>query len=112
MTQAAFPFLLTDAARARIRDVVAEEDGHDILRVFVQGGGCAGFSYGFSLDEALQQDDLEMVAEGFRVVVDPFSAALIEGATVDWEESVTGSRFVIRNPNAKSTCGCGASFST
>lgn len=105
-----FPVILTDAARERISDIVRQE-GAPHLRVFVQGGGCAGFSYGFMLEDGIQDDDLIISEANFNVLVDPFSAPLLEGATVDWEDGLQGSRFVIRNPKAVSTCGCGSSFS-
>lgn len=105
-----FPIQLTDAARERISTIVREE-GATHLRVFVQGGGCAGFSYGFMLDEDIQADDLVLSETNFNVLVDPFSAPLLEGATVDWQDDLHGSSFVIRNPKASSTCGCGSSFS-
>lgn len=105
-----FPVQLTDNARERIAAIVREE-GATHLRVFVQGGGCAGFSYGFMLEDAIQDDDLILSETNFNVLVDPFSAPLLDGATVDWEDDLAGSRFVIRNPKAVSTCGCGSSFS-
>jgi iron-sulfur cluster insertion protein len=104
-----FPVQLTDAARERLAGVVAEERVPH-LRVFVQGGGCAGFSYGFMLEHEAQEDDLVLNEQGFNVFVDPFTAPLLQGATLDWEESIRGSQFVIRNPNAVTTCGCGSSF--
>ncbi len=107
---APFPVKLTDTARERIVGIVQEERVPN-LRVFVQGGGCSGFSYGFMLEERPADDDLVLHETGFDLFVDPFSAPYVEGATLDWEESLQGSQFVIRNPNAVSTCGCGSSFS-
>ena len=81
------------------------------LRVFVTGGGCSGFQYGFSFDDESQEDDTEIVKDGVKVVVDGMSYQYLVGSTVDYSESLTGSQFVVENPNATSTCGCGASFS-
>jgi iron-sulfur cluster insertion protein len=108
--QAIFPLTITDTAFERIKGIVIEE-GQSILRAFVQGGGCSGFSYGFVLEDELAEDDLVFDAGAFKLVVDPFSAPLLDGATIDWEDSLEGSRFAIRNPKATATCGCGSSFS-
>jgi iron-sulfur cluster insertion protein len=86
------------------------DDGRK-LRVFIAGGGCSGFQYGFCFEEQTEEDDTVMTAGDVEVLVDPTSLAYLEGASIDYVEDVTGSRFVINNPNAKTTCGCGSSFS-
>lgn len=104
-----FPVTLTDAARERVAGVLAEE-GAPLLRIYVQGGGCAGYSYGFALEQAAADDDLVLREQGLGVVVDAFSAPMLAGATLDWVEELLNRHFVIRNPNAVTTCGCGSSF--
>jgi iron-sulfur cluster insertion protein len=102
----------TDAAANKLKSLIAEENNPDLkLRVFVSGGGCSGFQYGFEFDENINDDDIKVEKSGVTMVVDAMSAQYIDGATVDYEEGLEGSRFVINNPNATSTCGCGASFS-
>jgi iron-sulfur cluster insertion protein len=105
-----FPLTLTSSAADRVRSLIDEEDVSLFLRLAVKGGGCAGFTYAFTLEEDLQQDDMEATFEGIRVVVDPFSAPLVMGATLDYTTSLTGSQFVVSNPNARTTCGCASSF--
>ncbi|MFZ5656562.1 MAG: iron-sulfur cluster insertion protein ErpA [Pseudomonadota bacterium] len=102
----------TAAAAAKVRELIAEE-GNDALklRVYIQGGGCSGFQYGFEFDEQQAEDDLAVVTDGVTLIVDPLSLQYLMGATVDYTESLHGAQFVIRNPNAKTTCGCGSSFS-
>jgi iron-sulfur cluster insertion protein len=103
---------LTENAVVKIKDILAEENNPDIrLRVFVQGGGCSGFSYGFTLDEVQNEDDFVIEQSGLAVLVDAMSSQYLQGADVDYREDLTGSQFVIKNPNAQSTCGCGSSFS-
>lgn len=103
---------LTENAVVKIKDILAEENNPDIrLRVFVQGGGCSGFSYGFTLDEMQNEDDFIIEQSGLAVLVDALSSQYLQGADVDYRENITGSQFVINNPNAQSTCGCGSSFS-
>ena len=103
---------LTENAIVKIKDILAEENNPDIcLRVFVQGGGCSGFSYGFTLDEVKNEDDFVIEQSGLAVLVDAMSSQYLQGANVDYKEDITGSQFVISNPNAQSTCGCGSSFS-
>lgn len=103
---------LTENAIVKIKDILAEENKPDIcLRVFVQGGGCSGFSYGFTLDEVKNEDDFVIEQSGLAVLVDAMSSQYLQGANVDYKEDITGSQFVISNPNAQSTCGCGSSFS-
>ena len=103
---------VTPEAVAKIRDLVDEEGNADLkLRVFVTGGGCSGFQYGFSFDEKTAEDDTLVETQGARVVVDALSIQYLQGSVVNYEEGLQGSRFTITNPNAKTTCGCGASFS-
>lgn len=103
---------VTDSAKYKIQDILAEENNPKMkLRMFVQGGGCAGFSYGFMLDEEQNEDDFEIPAGETNILVDAMSAQYVEGATVDYEETIMGSSFKIQNPHAVSTCGCGSSFS-
>ena len=103
---------VTDSAIAKVRSLVEEEDNPDLkLRVYVTGGGCSGFQYGFSFDEQQEEEDLALQRDGVTLLVDPLSLQYLMGAEVDYKESLQGSQFVIRNPNAKSTCGCGSSFS-
>ena len=105
------PLVFTSAAAAKVRELIREE-GNDALklRVYIQGGGCSGFQYGFSFDEEQGEDDLSIVRDGVTLLVDPLSLQYLMGAEVDYTESLTGAQFVIRNPNAKTTCGCGSSF--
>lgn len=102
---------ITDSAIGKIRDILAEENNPKIkLRVFVQGGGCSGFSYGFTLDEEVNEDDFEFDRDEVKVLVDSMSAQYLQGATINYKEELMGSNFVIDNPNATTTCGCGSSF--
>ena len=103
---------ITDSAIAKVQSLRAEEDNQDLkLRVYVTGGGCSGFQYGFSFEENMAEDDTPVSREGVTVLVDSLSYQYLVGSTVDYEESLMGSKFVITNPNASTTCGCGASFS-
>lgn len=103
---------ISEAAKAKIIDILREEnDPRMALRTFVQGGGCSGFSYGFTLDEEINEDDFEIPLDEFKVVVDSMSMTYLQGSEIDYVESVMGSNFNIKNPNANSTCGCGSSFS-
>ena len=103
---------ITDSAKERINGLLAETGNPALkLRVFVQGGGCSGFSYGFTFDEEINEDDFETQLEDFTVLVDVMSMQYLNGATVDFKEDIRGSSFVIDNPHATSTCGCGSSFS-
>ncbi|MGB5604342.1 MAG: iron-sulfur cluster insertion protein ErpA [Gammaproteobacteria bacterium] len=102
----------TAAAADKLKSLITEENNPDLkLRVFVTGGGCSGFQYGFEFDENVTDDDISVDKNGVTMVIDTMSAQYIAGATVDYEEGLEGSRFVVNNPNATSTCGCGASFS-
>ena len=102
---------VTDSAVEKIRDILAEENNPKLkLRMFVQGGGCSGFSYGFTLDEDTAEDDYDVEASGIHVLVDAMSLQYLNNATVDYKDELMGSQFVISNPNAKTSCGCGSSF--
>jgi len=106
------PITITESATAKIVDILAEENNPAVsLRVFVQGGGCSGFSYGFTLDEEQADDDFEISKPGFKLLVDSMSYQYLVGATIDYKEELMGSSFTIQNPNAQTTCGCGSSFS-
>ena len=106
------PILFTDSAAAKVADLIAEEGNPDLkLRVFVQGGGCSGFSYGFTFDEITNEDDTTMSKNGVSLLIDAMSYQYLVGAEIDYKEDLQGSQFVIKNPNATSTCGCGSSFS-
>ena len=110
----ATPSLLdfTSAAAAKVRELIAEEGNPGLkLRVYIQGGGCSGFQYGFEFDENRAEDDVAVDTDGVSLLVDPLSLQYLMGAEVDYSESLQGAQFVIRNPNAKTTCGCGSSFS-
>ena len=105
------PLDFTAAAAAKVRELIAEEGNPALkLRVYIQGGGCSGFQYGFEFDEQQGEDDLAIATDGVTLVVDPLSLQYLMGAVVDYSESLHGAQFVIRNPNAKTTCGCGSSF--
>ena len=103
---------ITESAKTKILDLFAEEGNPDLaLRTFVQGGGCSGMSYGFTFDEVMNEDDFEIPLEKTKILIDSMSMQYLTGATVDYKEDIQGSQFVITNPNAQSTCGCGSSFS-
>ena len=102
----------TDAASLKVRDLLNEEENPDqMLRVFVTGGGCSGFQYGFKFDVSTEDGDTVVTKNGVTLLVDPMSIQYLTGAEIDYKESVEGAQFVIRNPNASTTCGCGSSFS-
>lgn len=103
--------VITEAAQVKIAEVLAEEDPKSRLRMFVQGGGCAGFSYGFTIDDEQNEDDFEIPAGAWSVLVDSMSLQYLQDAVVDYKDDLEGSRFSISNPQAQSTCGCGSSFS-
>ena len=122
------PIFFTDAAACKVKQLIAEEENPKLnLRVYIMGGGCSGFQYGFSFEETINPDDLvteKKVADDeeedddggdggtvVRLLCDPLSFQYLEGATIDYREDINGSQFVIKNPNAKTTCGCGSSFS-
>ena len=102
---------LQPAAVDKLKELVAEEGNPELkLRVFVQGGGCSGFSYGFTFDEVMNEDDFEIPLDEFKVLVDSMSMTYLQGAEIDYQEEIMGSSFTIKNPNASTTCGCGSSF--
>ncbi len=106
------PLVFTDAAAAKVKSLLEEEDNDNLkLRVYITGGGCAGFSYGFTFDESMAEDDTAVNKDGVTLVVDAMSFQYLAGAEVDYREGLQGSQFVINNPNATTTCGCGSSFS-
>jgi iron-sulfur cluster insertion protein len=105
------PMLFTAAAASKVTELIAEEGNPQLkLRVYISGGGCSGFQYGFTFDEERAEDDLAIERDGVVLLVDPLSLQYLAGAEIDYSESLTGAQFVIRNPNAKTTCGCGSSF--
>ena len=105
------PLVFTGAAAGKVRELIAEEGNPALkLRVYISGGGCSGFQYGFTFDEARAEDDLAVDRDGVTLLVDPLSLQYLAGAEIDYAESLSGAQFVIRNPNAKTTCGCGSSF--
>ena len=106
------PLDFTAAAAAKVRELVSEEGNAGLaLRVYIQGGGCSGFQYGFEFDENRAEDDVAIDNDQATLLVDPLSLQYLLGSQVDYSESLHGAQFVIRNPNAKTTCGCGSSFS-
>ena len=106
------PLVFTDAAAHKVRELIDEEGNPALkLRVYISGGGCSGFQYGFTFDEAQAEDDLALDNEGVTLLVDPLSLQYLTGAEIDYAENLSGAQFVIRNPNATTTCGCGSSFS-
>ncbi len=106
------PLVFTQAAARKVKQLIQEEGNAALkLRVFVTGGGCSGFQYGFSFDEKVEEGDTSVVNEGVTLLVDPMSFQYLAGAEIDYSEGLEGAQFVIRNPNATTTCGCGSSFS-
>lgn len=104
--------MVSDSAKAKMREILAEENDPSLkVRAFVEGGGCSGFQYGFTLDDKLEEDDFAIEFDGGLLVVDAISAQYMTDATIDWETSIRGSNFKISNPQAQTTCGCGSSFS-
>jgi len=103
---------VTESAVAKLQDILSEENNPNLkLRVFVQGGGCSGMQYGFTLDEEQAEDDWDLEISGVKILVDSMSGGYLQGAEVDYKEDTYGSSFTIKNPNAQTTCGCGSSFS-
>lgn len=103
---------ITESCVEKVADLLAEENNPDLkLRVFVQGGGCSGFQYGFTFDDAVNEDDFVIEKSAVKILIDSMSYQYLVGSTVDYKEDVMGSQFVIQNPNAETTCGCGSSFS-
>jgi iron-sulfur cluster insertion protein len=106
------PLVFTDSAADKVKQLVDEEGNPELkLRVFVQGGGCSGFQYGFTFDEVVNDDDTAMAKNGVTLLIDAMSLQYLMGAEIDYKEDLQGAQFVIKNPNATSTCGCGSSFS-
>lgn len=112
MTDSNSSIVFTDNAAKKVKALIAEEGNPALnLRVYVTGGGCSGFQYGFDFDENVQDGDTQIENSGVKMVVDPMSLQYLLGAEVDYKESLEGSMFVVNNPNATTTCGCGSSFS-
>jgi iron-sulfur cluster insertion protein len=106
------PLVFTDSAATKVKELVDEEGNPDLkLRVFVQGGGCSGFQYGFTFDEVVNEDDTQMAKNGVTLLIDAMSLQYLGGAEIDYKDDLNGAQFVIKNPNATTTCGCGSSFS-
>ncbi|MGO4329615.1 iron-sulfur cluster insertion protein ErpA [Cupriavidus sp. 2TAF22] len=106
------PFVFTDSAADKVKQLIEEEGNADLkLRVFVQGGGCSGFQYGFTFDEEVNEDDTTLNKNGVTLLIDSMSYQYLVGAEIDYKEDINGAQFVIKNPNASTTCGCGSSFS-
>jgi iron-sulfur cluster insertion protein len=106
------PLVFTDSAAQKVKELVDEEGNPDLkLRVFVQGGGCSGFQYGFTFDEVVNEDDTPMTKNGVTLLIDAMSLQYLMGAEIDYKDDLQGAQFVIKNPNATTTCGCGSSFS-
>lgn len=106
------PLVFTNAAAAKVKTLIEEEDNPNLkLRVFISGGGCSGFQYGFTFDESINEGDTQVENGGVTLLIDPMSFQYLMGAEIDYKEDLQGAQFVIRNPNAATTCGCGSSFS-
>jgi len=113
VTEMPAPLVFSDSAANKVKDLITEEGNPELkLRVFVTGGGCSGFQYGFTFDEVQNEDDAVMEKNGVKLLIDPMSYQYLVGAEIDYSEGLEGAQFVIKNPNAQSTCGCGSSFST
>jgi iron-sulfur cluster insertion protein len=112
LVETSAPLSFTDSAVNKVRDLITEE-GNDalMLRVFISGGGCSGFQYGFTFDDKLAEGDTVIEKGGVKLLIDPMSYQYLVGAEIDYTEGLEGAQFVIRNPNATTTCGCGSSFS-
>ncbi len=109
---AALPLQFTDAAAKKVKNLIADEENPALkLRVYITGGGCSGFQYGFTFDDQVNDGDMTIEKQGVALVVDPMSLQYLVGGSVDYTEGLEGSRFIVTNPNAKTTCGCGSSFS-
>ncbi|WGE57039.1 iron-sulfur cluster insertion protein ErpA [Actinobacillus equuli] len=112
MSDIQIPLIFTDAAAKKVKNLIEGEDNPNLrLRVYITGGGCSGFQYGFTFDDQINEGDLTIENQNVGLVVDPMSLQYLIGGTVDYTEGLDGSRFVVQNPNASSTCGCGSSFS-
>ena len=109
--ETAMPIEFSDAAANKVKSLIAEEENPNLkLRVYVTGGGCSGFQYGFTFDENENEDDMRVEKEGVTLLIDPMSLQYLMGAEIDFKEDIQGAQFVIKNPNAKTSCGCGSSF--
>ena len=112
VTEAQDLLIFTDNAANKVKQLIDEEGNTELkLRVFVSGGGCSGFQYGFTFDEVANEDDTVLNKNGVQLLIDPMSFQYLAGAEIDYQEGLEGSQFVIKNPNATTTCGCGSSFS-
>lgn len=112
VTEMQSPLNFTDSAAGKVKQLIDEEGNADLkLRVFVTGGGCSGFQYGFTFDETVNEDDTTLEKNGVMLLIDPMSFQYLAGAEIDYQEGLEGAQFVIKNPNATTTCGCGSSFS-
>jgi len=108
----ALPLQFTEAAAHKVKNLISDEENPDLkLRVYITGGGCSGFQYGFTFDDKINDGDMTIEKSGVALVVDPMSLQYLVGGSVDYTEGLEGSRFIVTNPNAKTTCGCGSSFS-
>jgi iron-sulfur cluster insertion protein len=106
------PLVFTESAASKVKELIEEEGNPELkLRVFVSGGGCSGFQYGFTFDDAVNEEDTQLQKNGVTLLIDPMSYQYLVGAEIDYTDGLEGSQFVIRNPNAVTTCGCGSSFS-
>lgn len=106
------PIVFTDSAAHKVAGLIQEEGNDNLkLRVYISGGGCSGFQYGFTFDEEVNDDDTQILKDGVTVLIDSMSIQYLSGAEIDYKEDLSGAQFVIRNPNATTTCGCGSSFS-
>ena len=112
VTEMPLPLVFSESAANKVKELILEEGNPDLmLRVFVSGGGCSGFQYGFTFDEVTNEDDTALEKNGVTLLIDPMSYQYLVGAEIDYSEGLEGAQFVIKNPNATSTCGCGSSFS-
>ena len=106
------PIIFSDSAAKKVGELITEEENDNLkLRVYISGGGCSGFQYGFTFDEEVNEDDTTVENGGVTVLIDAMSIQYLTGAEIDYKEDISGAQFVIRNPNASTTCGCGSSFS-
>jgi iron-sulfur cluster insertion protein len=112
LTETHAPLIFTNNAADKVKQLIEEDGNNELkLRVFVSGGGCSGFKYGFTFDELINEDDTVMEKNGVKLLIDPMSFQYLVGAEIDYQENPEGAQFVIKNPDAASTCGCGSSFS-
>lgn len=106
------PLTVTTSAAQKVRELIEQEDNPELkLRIFIQGGGCSGFQYGFTFDDTANDDDTRIEKDGVTLLIDPLSFQYLVGAEIDYQEGLQGAQFVLKNPNARTTCGCGSSFS-